>query len=661
MTKKLPILFFVSFIACSLLWAAPEQAPVKVKAYNLPVRGSAGDPEINVPAAPEKPSRLSLDDYVGTLDTAGTTWYDYQHNGTCGKMIGIDDFGMVSVVWMNGLNAQSNPRYVYYNVWDPIPEAFMYGTLGIRIDASIRAGYICQATTSDGFCFPTFHQQTVGENRRTCTGIDYCAYCEAFTVVEPAWCFEGSGDLELNWPKVDMDINGVLHVLSAEDPNAEAGTPQRIYYSRGVPEFDQDGFGLNIHWDDMSCGDFVLWDTVMTIAPDVACSRHSERVVIAWCHSMDDLNADPSQWNNEIYMRVSEDGGLNWGDIINVTQWTPWDQDCLNQGGDTLVCDRDTMRAYTDCAVFIDEQDYIHIGFTTPAYWQWLPGQTGEGYITPDLSRIWHWGEETSYYSQIADGWYPAYGAGTGNWQHNVQRPNFAVDPATGYLYCSYMKYDSSTVSEGNYEMADAVVTVSTDNGIHWAVGTNVTNTTPDMNPVPAGESMHERDVTLAKVVTEGLLHMEYILDKDAGGVPQEEGVATLNPVIYQRIPVDQIATSPLVENYPMHWDSTGHPPTVNTPAQTHNIPERFVLYQNYPNPFNPTTMIQFDMGQRAKATLRVYNVLGQEVATLLQNAPLSAGTHKIAFDGAHLSSGVYIYTLISDGFAASQKMVLLK
>ena len=73
MTKKLLILFFVSFIACSLLWAAPEQAPVKVKAYNLPVRGSAGDPEINVPAAPEKPSRLSLDDYVGTLDTAGTT------------------------------------------------------------------------------------------------------------------------------------------------------------------------------------------------------------------------------------------------------------------------------------------------------------------------------------------------------------------------------------------------------------------------------------------------------------------------------------------------------------------------------------------------------------------------------------------------------------
>ncbi len=349
MTKKLLILILVSVVTISLLWAAPEKVTVKKKMYNLPVRGTTHDPEINAPAVPSKPSRLSLDDYVGTLDTAGTTWYDYQHNGTTGKMISIDDFAMVSVVWMNGLNAQSNPRYVYYNAWDPMQNAFMYSDLGIRIDASSRAGYICQATLPDGFCFPAFHEITTGDNFHSSAAIDYCAYCEAFTVVEPAWCYSGGGnEVEIMWPKIDIDINGVLHMLSSEDPNAEVGTPQRIYYSRGVPEFDQDGFGLDILWDEMECGQFSLWDTVMTIAPDVACSRHGERVAIAWAHSMDDLNADPSQWNNEIYLRVSEDGGLNWGDIINVTQWTLWDQDCLDQGGDTLVCDRDTMRAYTD-------------------------------------------------------------------------------------------------------------------------------------------------------------------------------------------------------------------------------------------------------------------------------------------------------------------------
>ena len=660
MSKKVLVFILVSLIGVLSLYAA-DRAPVKVKAYNLPVRGGMHDPVLNGPSAPNKPTLHTLD-YVGTIDTAGTTWYDVQHNGSCGKMIGVDDFGMVSMVWMNGLNVQQNPRYVYYNVWDPATTDFMYGDIGIRIDASVRSGYVTQVTNNEGFCFPAFHQQTTNENFHACSAIDYCAFCEAFTISEPAWCFVGGTDIEIIWPKIDMDINGVLHMVSCENPaSGVAGDPQRIYYSRGVPEFDQDGFGLDIQWDEMSCGGYEEWDSVMTIAPDVACSRSSERVAIAWTHSMDDLTNEPSQWVNEIYLQVSEDGGLNWGDVINITQWTLWDQDCLDQGGDTLECDRDTMRAYTDCAIFIDDRNYIHIGFTTPAYWHWLPGEVEEGYITPDLSRIWHWGEETGYYSQVADGWYSAFGSGTGNWQHNVQRPNFALDPATGYLYCSYMKYDSSTTSEGGYEMADAVVTVSTDNGISWAVGTNVTSTTPDLDPVPAGESMNEREATLAKLVVDGHLHMEYVLDKEAGAFPQDEGAATLNQVIYQRIPVNEIATSPLVENYPMHWDSTGHPPTVNTPAHAHSVPERFVLYQNYPNPFNPTTTLQFDLGRRASVTLKIFNVMGQEVATLLHDAPLSAGVHQVEFDGAHLSSGVYIYTLVSDGFAASQKMVLLK
>ena len=665
MSKKLLVFILVSLIGVLSLYAA-ERAPVKVKAYNLPVRGGMHDPEFTGLAAPCKPTLHTLDDYVGTIDTAGTTWYDVQHNGTCGKMIGVDAANRVSFVWMNGLNAQQNPRYVYHNVWDPtIGDSgdFIYGDIGIRIDASIRAGYISQVTSPDGFCFPAFHQQTTGENFHSCAAIDYCAYCEAFTMSEPAWCFDEGTDLEIIWPKIDMDINGVLHMVSCENPaSGVAGDPQRIYYSRGVPEFDQDGFGLDILWDPMGCGGYEEWDSVMTIAPDVACSRHSERVAIAWTHSMDDLTDEPSQWVNEIYLQVSEDGGLNWGDVINVTQWTLWDQDCLDQGGDTLECDRDTMRAYTDCAIIFDEQDNIHIAFTTPAYWQWLPGEAEEGYITPDLSRIWHWSDATGYFSQVADGWYSAFGSGTGNWQHNVQRPNFAIDPATGYLYCSYMKYDSSTTSEGGYEMADAVVTVSTNNGIHWAEGTNVTSTTPEEDPVPTGESMNEREATLAKFVVDGQLHMEYVLDKEAGAFPQEEGVATLNQVIYQRIPVNEIATLPLVENYPMHWDSTGHPPPpVSTPANAHSIPERFVLYQNYPNPFNPVTTLQFDLGRHANVTLKIFNVLGQEVATLLHDAPLSAGAHQVEFDGAHLPSGVYIYTLVSDGFAASQKMVLLK
>ncbi len=667
MLRNLFVFTLVGVVAVGLLWAAPDKVVHKQKMdQNLPVFGTSNDPDITVGVAPDRPTSQHLDDYVGTIDTAGTTWYDYQHNGTAGKMISADDFGMVSVVWMNGLNAQQNPRYVYYNVWDPVTSDFMYTNIGIRIDASTRAGYISQVTSPDGFCFPAFHQQTTGDNAHATSAIDYCAYCEAFTVVEPAWCFDGGTDLELIWPKIDMDINGVLHMVSCENPaSGAAGDPQRIYYSRGVPEFDQDGFGLDILWDELTCSGFNEVEYVMVIAPDVACSRHTERVAIAWCHSMDDL-ADASQINNEIYMMVSEDGGLNWGDFINVTQWTPWDPVCLDEGGDPYECDRDTFRVYTDCSILMDEDDYIHVAFTTPAFFWYVDngGVIDSGWYSYSTnSMIWHWNEQTHYSSLVANGWQPAYEPGA--WQRTTQRPSLAVDPSTNYLYCSYQKYDTLAYSESSgIPLADAWVSMSTNNGCSWSLGTNVTNTTPPMEIVPSGESLHERDITVAKLVTGGYLHMEYVLDKDAGGVPQEEGLATLNPVIYQRIPVADIPALPYTERYPMHWDSVGLPPDecyLSGSVETHALPERFALYQNYPNPFNPTTMIQFDMGQRAKVTLKVYNVLGQEVANLLSDVTLTAGTHNIAFDGSELASGIYIYSLISDGYVASKKMVLMK
>jgi len=146
---------------------------------------------------------------------------------------------------------------------------------------------------------------------------------------------------------------------------------------------------------------------------------------------------------------------------------------------------------------------------------------------------------------------------------------------------------------------------------------------------------------------------MEYVFDKDAGSIPYDEGIATLNPIIYQRIPVNEIATTPLVEEYPMHWDAAT--------ILSHGLPEYFALYPNYPNPFNPTTTLQFDLMQYDRVTLKVFNVLGQEVATLFDKAPLGAGMHRVEFDGALLASGIYFYRLQTAEFAATRKMVLLK
>ena len=88
--------------------------------------------------------------------------------------------------------------------------------------------------------------------------------------------------------------------------------------------------------------------------------------------------------------------------------------------------------------------------------------------------------------------------------------------------------------------------------------------------------------------------------------------------------------------------------------------PEHFNLFQNYPNPFNPSTLIKYAIGSRQHATLKVYDILGNEVATLVDEEK-PAGTYEVEFDASKLVSGIYFYKLQAGGFIKIRKMVLLK
>lgn len=93
-------------------------------------------------------------------------------------------------------------------------------------------------------------------------------------------------------------------------------------------------------------------------------------------------------------------------------------------------------------------------------------------------------------------------------------------------------------------------------------------------------------------------------------------------------------------------------------------MPSDFELYQNYPNPFNPVTKIKFFVplveAYYASTTLRIYDILGNEIATLV-NGIKQPGFYEVEFDGKNLASGVYYYQLISGGFIQTNKMILLK
>lgn len=86
-----------------------------------------------------------------------------------------------------------------------------------------------------------------------------------------------------------------------------------------------------------------------------------------------------------------------------------------------------------------------------------------------------------------------------------------------------------------------------------------------------------------------------------------------------------------------------------------------YSLEQNYPNPFNPTTNIKFSVPEDGNVSLKFYNMMGQEVASYIDNGFLKAGIYNAAFDGANLSSGVYFYTLKTNSFVETKKMMLVK
>ncbi len=108
------------------------------------------------------------------------------------------------------------------------------------------------------------------------------------------------------------------------------------------------------------------------------------------------------------------------------------------------------------------------------------------------------------------------------------------------------------------------------------------------------------------------------------------------------------------------YWTLAG----INSPLPVNEeddiIPEQFNLLQNYPNPFNPTTTITYEVPQLSNIMIKVFDILGDEVAILV-NGRKDAGRYQVQFDASQLSGGIYFYRIVGDGFIQTKKMLLIK
>lgn len=103
------------------------------------------------------------------------------------------------------------------------------------------------------------------------------------------------------------------------------------------------------------------------------------------------------------------------------------------------------------------------------------------------------------------------------------------------------------------------------------------------------------------------------------------------------------------------------HTPTAVREITRGELPANIYLEQNYPNPFNPATTIRFGLSKSTNVTLKVYDILGREIAVLVNNEPMNAGKFEVKFDASNLASGTYIYKLKAGNNVVSKKMQLIK
>ncbi|WP_168026820.1 T9SS type A sorting domain-containing protein [Ignavibacterium album] len=202
---------------------------------------------------------------------------------------------------------------------------------------------------------------------------------------------------------------------------------------------------------------------------------------------------------------------------------------------------------------------------------------------------------------------------------------------ATGDFFTVQWTIGSPTSPNSNN--CDIYIKTRALNDAAWSSATNLTQT-DNMNEDGCHLAQYLATTTSGGSTTDWLFSMYWY---EAGNTT--DSVNNVNPTVVY------VATVPV---------------RVVSSIGDNSFPVSFELAQNYPNPFNPSTNIKYSIAERSNVTIKVYDMLGSEVATLV-NQVQDAGTHNVVFNASNLASGMYVYTINAGNFTATKKMMLLK
>jgi len=644
----------------------------------------------------------SLDEQVGDTISVGDTWRDMQHNGVIGRMISYVADGVagttyegpvVHVTWCyrEGPEISGQQKYtkVIFNTETGDPEVTRYNMDGSNVNQYDGAGFGClDMLPGTNFPIIAYHGLDGGGNYQSYLSKEASFMEYFFNPQFPIPNF--TPDIVTIWPHFSTgEYNGTQYAHIITNPQ-EGDNEDELFYHRvsfnGTLFENATPGGANA---------LQVSDEAMNLAGVTATSEDGSHVAIGqtvsrWLQrgnipaGWDGLAL--SQSDNDVFIWESTDGGdtWDWNNPINVTNFTQANPDYLPD--DTTSASQDTMRAYTEVDIVYDEDNELHVAFNAHGF----------DYYRETVSytaRLYYWNSIDEQFVQIADGdfW---KGARPVAWERTVCHANLDIDEDTGVIWAMWQQYGEpndtlvqndtlyyTDITDDYYASAEIFVSASFDGGRRWMKGVNITNTKfPGWGAGP-GETFSEREPSF--VYADGYLHVFYTIDKDGGiavATNEPEGDPTHNPQVYHRVSAYDLtelmwANAEYLPNYPVHfdendgswyqdpngwaWDEPTNPYT-SVEYGSELTPDQFELKQNYPNPFNPSTQIVFNLTKQGMVKLAVYDVLGREVATLL-NRNMEAGSHAVSFIAEELPSGVYFYKLSSGDASQIRKMVLMK
>lgn len=329
---------------------------------------------------------------------------------------------------------------------------------------------------------------------------------------------------------------------------------------------------------------------------------------------------------NENYISFAEstDGGVNFPAFRRLTKLTP-----SGPGIGVITTATDSIAPWIGCDAVYRGEDLCFV-FSTGRY-------VGVGYQFRGQG-IWFWSQATGFVNVVdttkiqaifGTSWTGSVRPGGGVTQTNhfpIDYPSIGVTP-NGHLHCVFTVARSDTSARG-FNYYTVAYTKSTDGGSTWT------------NPV--------------------------LLETNASMDFRYPGIAEFNPnnnfvdVVYQQDP--QPGSSAFSDNAPISRAQLLHRrlSTLSAGGDRTKTAMAYRLEQNYPNPFNPTTNISYVLPKAENVSLKVYDVLGREVATLV-NEVKAAGAYTVPFNASNLSSGVYFYKLQAGSFVQTKKMMLVK